>query len=498
MADYRAEEPTGGRFYKFLTSCWFMPTVAFVLLWSVGYVSDIAIDEGLWNYIGNLWVHYGIPPYVGAVENKTPGIFEVFALSNLLFGVNYWFPRLLGVLSMAAAALLICYLGRALHGRMAGAFAGVIFALTMSWARLEGYWPAQAESFMVFFITLGFLFIVMSRGKTDNTRLFAAFAAGLAAGVAIQFKQIAVFSAGAMLAFILLESRTSLKDRLVFRGGLFVAGLLVGILVMLIPLFLSGVTLWDYIDGAWLILFQGGTAAPLSIRITKGYNFWFRSEGVLFWLLVFIFLVQGKRFLAERGPFWGVLTWLLFDFIASNSSGYYYGHQLKQFVPPVALAGGIAIAQIFRSLYRANIIPSKDFSSRVLVSLAILALVWWGFSATKTQRESGFDLQRNIAFWLKNNTTPDDYIYVNTLAGGGCAILAYSERRCPSRYFTYMLLSRKGALEEFRRDMHENKPKFIVDRPDDPWMNIDWFQGFLDSNYVLIRTEGDFRIFRLK
>ena len=491
-------EPTGGRLYRFLTNHWLIAGVVFLVLWFVGHVPDISIDEGFWNYIGNLWVRYGIPPYVGAVENKSPAIFELFALSNILFGINYWFPRLLGVLSMAATTFLLCYLGRRLHGRAAGAFAGLLFGFTMSWSRMEGYWPAQTESFMVFFTVLGFLLVVAGSEKIGRVRLFFAFAAGLAAGIGVQFKQIAIFSAAAMFVFILLESKTSLKDRLVCRGGLFLAGTVVGILVMLIPLLFSGVTLWDYLDGAWLILFQGGTAAPLSIRLAKGYTLWFRSEGVLFWPLVFMFIFQYRGLRGAGIPFWGLLLWLILDFLGANASGYYYGHQLKQFVPPVALAGGLGIAQIFRSLCGANSLPINRFPSRVLASLALLILVWWGFSATKTQQEARLDLQRNIALWLKENTSKEDYIYVNTLSAGGWAILAYSERRCPSRYFTYMFLSRQGAMEEFSRDMHERKPRFIVERPDDPWMNIGWFQGFLDSNYVLVKTEGDFQVFQLK
>ncbi|MGC8894338.1 MAG: ArnT family glycosyltransferase [candidate division WOR-3 bacterium] len=491
-------EPIGGRLFRLITSPWLIAGFVFLVLWFVGRVPDIAIDESLWSYIANLWVRYGVPPYVGAIENKSPGIFEVFALTNLLFGVNYWLPRLLGVLSMAAATLLISYLGRVLHGRLAGAFAGVIFGLMMSWVRMEGYWPAQTESFMVLFTALGFFLLIMDGRTKGIAGHVLVFASGLAAGLAIQFKQVAVFSAAAMFLFILLEFKISLRDKLFCRGGLFLAGVATGVVVMLIPLFLSGVTLWDYIDGAWFILFQGGTAAPMAIRLTKGYNFWFRSEGVLIWVFVFIFIIQFRSFRDAGIPFWGIITWLILDFIGANSSGYYYGHQLKQVIPPVALAGGIGIAQVFRSLVKSGAISPDRFSSRAMLSLGILALVLWGFSSTKTQQEARLDSQKNLGLWLRENTTREDYIYVNTLARGGWAILAYAERRCPSRYFNYMFLSRRGAMEEFSRDMHERKPKFIVDRPGDPWMNISWFQGFLDSNYVLVKTEGDFRIFRLK
>ena len=51
-------------------------------------------DEYLWSYIGRIWNRNGIPPYIGAVENKTPGIFIVYAVSDFLFESNIFFIRI--------------------------------------------------------------------------------------------------------------------------------------------------------------------------------------------------------------------------------------------------------------------------------------------------------------------------------------------------------------------------------------------------------------------
>ena len=56
----------------------------------------LSFDEAMWHYIGRNWFRHGMTPYTGGVDNKSPLIFAVFGISDWLFGVNYWFPRVLG------------------------------------------------------------------------------------------------------------------------------------------------------------------------------------------------------------------------------------------------------------------------------------------------------------------------------------------------------------------------------------------------------------------
>ena len=96
-------------------------------------------DEGIFHYAGWLWVHKGLPPYVGVVENKGPAIFIVNAISNVLFGVNIWFTRLLGCLFLVGTSWLLYLIGRRLAGKTAGTLAMITFGLAMSWASMNGW-----------------------------------------------------------------------------------------------------------------------------------------------------------------------------------------------------------------------------------------------------------------------------------------------------------------------------------------------------------------------
>ncbi|HEX3385469.1 MAG TPA: hypothetical protein VHS53_09790, partial [Mucilaginibacter sp.] len=66
----------------------------FVALFTDGFA--LSFDEAMWHYIGRNWFRNGLVPYNGGIDNKSPFIFAIFGLSDKLFGVNYWFPRVLG------------------------------------------------------------------------------------------------------------------------------------------------------------------------------------------------------------------------------------------------------------------------------------------------------------------------------------------------------------------------------------------------------------------
>ena len=63
---------------------------------------DFTHEESMWHYIGRNWFRLGLTPYAGGIDNKSPLIFAVFGLSDQLFGINFWFPRLLGIACQSA------------------------------------------------------------------------------------------------------------------------------------------------------------------------------------------------------------------------------------------------------------------------------------------------------------------------------------------------------------------------------------------------------------
>ncbi len=70
--------------------------ILFFILIFVALHPYMAYDEALWSYIGRIWSNNGLPPYTESVENKTPGIFMLHAISERIAIGNYLFVRIIG------------------------------------------------------------------------------------------------------------------------------------------------------------------------------------------------------------------------------------------------------------------------------------------------------------------------------------------------------------------------------------------------------------------
>ena len=77
----------------------------FIALLTNGFA--LSADEAMWHYIGRNWFRHGLAPYSGGADNKSPLIFAVFGFSDWLFGVNYWFPRVLGTVCQSVGIYYI-------------------------------------------------------------------------------------------------------------------------------------------------------------------------------------------------------------------------------------------------------------------------------------------------------------------------------------------------------------------------------------------------------
>src|SRR3978361_1052745 len=83
----------------------------------------LSFDEAMWHYIGRNWFTHGLIPYSGGVDNKSPLIFAVFGLSDKLFGVNYWFPRLLSTTCQSIGIYYVYKIAKQVAGHQAGMLA---------------------------------------------------------------------------------------------------------------------------------------------------------------------------------------------------------------------------------------------------------------------------------------------------------------------------------------------------------------------------------------
>ena len=411
-------------------------------------------DEGIWCYIANLWNHFGIPPYTMAVENKTPGIFYLFTLGCKFFGVNFWFPRLLAVISIGISGWFLYLSGKLLLDRNAGLLAMLIFGLAMAWGVMDGLYTAQTETFMALFTILAF-FYFFKFYKNEKTSYISLLWAGIWIGAAIAFKQIAITSLVVLFIGVLITKKNDYQR---LRGVAFlVAGVLAATVVSILPLLFTGVSIIQYIHGAWLTLLKSGSSLSSDNRVLYFLGAWSRPGLSPLYPLAALVLFNSKKLRGKGIPWLVFVLWILFDFIAVNSSGFYYGHQFKQLLPSIALGGGLVLSTLFGTNERH--LPH----AQLLVVILLLFIPPGAY--TDRPDESKATLQKNykeLGLWLKDHTKPEQPIYIYTEKAN--SVMAWSERKSSSRYFNAIFIVNDKGKEASKllKDLENNPPAFFL------------------------------------
>lgn len=457
---------------KFLKENWIFILIIFLitlLLISVACSAPMGNDEGIWNYISRLWVKENLPPYVGGLENKTPGIFLLFGFSNFLFGVNFWFPRLLGIISLIIATVFVYKIGKELHSKTAGIFGMLIFGLTMTWPFVDGTYIAQTESFMILFTILAFHTLIKMPQRF--------FLIGLFLGLAISFKQVAIFDALAIFFIINFFRKARLKDNIFLLLGIICATFLA-----LLPLLLSGTHLSDYFYGAWRLLLYGDHFS-LNERVRLFIKIWSGPEARLLLFLPLLFIVVAQK----RDYFWPLFVWAVFCFLGVNLSGNYYGHQFKQLVPPIALMSGIFIADL---IGRPKLIS---------FAAAVVFLLWLPVDMLKfdfVMPNKLADSRRDLGLLLNKETIKGDYVYI--YGRGGNPVMAYSDRKSSSRYFNSFFINNGAEKKELLNDLVKNQPKYILLPQNEESHSFYELDQIIRQSYSLQMEQGNYQIYKVK
>src|SRR5579863_741238 len=171
----------------------------FIALLTNGFA--LSSDEASWQYIGRNWFRNGLVPYNGGVDNKSPLFFVVFGLSDILFGVNYWFPRVVGTICQSAGIYYIYKIARHIGGRHAGMLAISFYGLSVLWHGVDGRYVSYTETYDALFIILAFYFFLTSKSSKGY------FISGFLAAIGLGFRLSAFFGVAAIFIAALKKSR---------------------------------------------------------------------------------------------------------------------------------------------------------------------------------------------------------------------------------------------------------------------------------------------------
>lgn len=456
----------------------------------------MGVNEGIWSYVGWLWDAKGLPPYAAAVENKTPGIFILYALSHHFWGVAYLPVRLAGVLAQVAGGCFLFLLCKRLYNRLAGSLAMLLFLLTNAWPGMASSWPGHPESFLILFVALAALTVHSAvRASTLRRRKALILLAGVFLGLAAAFKQIAIFDALAMLILAGAWTPPAGRTRRLVVDALFMAlGFIAASIVTAVPILMAGVGGSDYFAGAWLILLNGSGNPHLGSRFLFFLRSWGEGKMLLFYPLLLLFVIQRGNLKALGIPWAALLAWLILDFVSVASSGYFYPNQVKQITPVLSIVSGLTVAAMIARYAQ----PLQQADKWSLVSWLLISALWlaqqaWVQGLFLTPPA---DPNEKVASWIRANTDPSDYIYA--FSEYASPINAYAMRRSSSRHFNTIFFNKNNVLarRELEGDLAARPPKVIILGENELPAPPKWFTSLLATNYRRVFGQAPYGIYQ--
>jgi 4-amino-4-deoxy-L-arabinose transferase-like glycosyltransferase len=418
----------------------------FVTLFTDGFA--LSFDEAMWHYIGRNWFRNGLVPYSGGVDNKSPLIFAIFGLSDKLFGVNYWFPRVLGTICQFITIYYVYRISRHISGERAGLFAMVFYGLSLLWHTTGGKYVSYTETYEVLFTVLAVYRFLVAKHNRDI------FICGLLAGIAFSFRLTGAFGALTILISCLCQNR---KYALIFCIGIITA-----IISLLLCGLVTGISMNDMLTYGLTDNFSSGSAADHTF-LWKWHDF--SAKFLQSGMLLFYPLMLGYLFLKRKFDLF--VLWLVSEFTGICLIGIFDNVHLKEVLPPLSIMGALLIYHYINrykfSINLALVIILIIFFPDMSEQLGNFSKALTGFKAAKQRfcnppyviPDEGD--RKKLGWWVRGNTSIRDKVYI---AGFSAQAQAYSERVSPTVYFN----ATQTSLAKARLfiDLRSNKPQMIL------------------------------------
>ena len=445
-------------------------------------------EEAMWQYIGRNWIRNGMVPYAGGIDNKSPLIFLIFGISDRLFGVNFWFPRLLGILVQSGGIFLLYKIAEKTISHRAGLFAISFYGLALAWRTTGGKYVSFTETYSIAFI-LGAIYTSMLFRSNQYS-----FFGGLLAGFGLGFRLSAVFGILPLLVFNFNRSRKT--------GFIFLLGILSAAGFLLLSGLWAGIHLNDYIFYGFTDNFGRGSPTSHSLAWeAQGFaDGFFYSEIILFYpaVLAYFFIKSEMDFL--KG-------WLMCAFAGIVILGIYARNHFKELLPVMSLMSAFVADRLIENDHVAPrrfmlgiwiLFFPKSFEPLFAIKKFFLP----GNPSSVNKNSPAYEdenKKKDVGLWIRNNSDVKEKVFV---AGYGAQIQAYSERLSPSVYFN--VTQTPFAKKRLFADLLTNKPALLVIPLSDRYagaVDVDirsFVQGLVTNNYTLDTCLYNYNIYKYR
>src|SRR5450631_293683 len=449
----------------------------------------LSFDESMWQYIGRNWIRNGLVPYAGGVDNKSPLIFFIFGISDRLFGVNFWFPRLLGTVTESVGVFLVYKIAEKSISRRAALFAISFYGLSLLWRSTGGKYVSYTETYAVTAVLAAIWFTLFC------TKEKYPIIGGLIAGLGFGFRFSAGFGIAPLFLFAFRKNRKT--------AILFLAGLMAAVSLLVLLAFLSGIQIHEFLLYGFTDNFSTGSAtdhAP-AWKAQAFADGFFYSELLLFYPAVFYYFILNRRIDFSK-------VWLISEFLGIVILGIFDRVHFKNLLPVLSLMSAFVVNWLLEN-YKMNagyllmgiwiLFFPKTFEPLFAIKRIFISTINLSASGSQLRAWDEQDSKKKVGLWLRSNTMPAEKIFV---AGYGAEIQAYSERVSPTIYFNVTQTPR--ARRQLFADLNSNLPALVVIPLSDRYLNSvsadirSFVNQIVENNYVRDTALYNYAVFRYK
>lgn len=479
-----------------------LSAVLFALLVAVPSLSyPFGRDQAMFAYIGYAWTQ-GQLPIRDAFDVKPPAIYIVYYLLEL-FNHGTIGPRVVDAIATATISASVFTLGVRLGSRHVGIAAAFLYPIYYYF--FFDFWhTAQSEHLSTACLAVALALLATSDGRRWRTIVAALFVV-----LMISFKPTNVV--------MILPALPLLKGKKIFWITMPVIGLVLG----------AALCIYYELNGSLSSLSELLTAqsnyarrgAPVSFDLQST----FRTQAFI-WMPLFVAVIAGTGGVWIRTRLSDVaLLWCTGAFATILIQGRFFSYHFVSMAMPALMIGCISYSNLLTCRFpitRSGAVVSLGligFCFRCVPNNYIMpSLMLHSGQMTRSDYLKRFD--GLLGFSSFSNEVATEYIGATTTPHQTLSVLAFepylyygSKRLSASRHLSLAPLYgelqipvevRERWIAELRRDCEENPPNVLVTIGDIPselgqhWQATgDHVADYCGSSYILVKTQGLYRIF---
>jgi hypothetical protein len=456
-------------------------------------------DEGVFAAIAQS-IRHGEVLYSQATDNKTPLVFFSYALVQVTLGSSVFALHLAASAVTLATLLASMMAARMLFGTTRSLVAGIVFALLMCTPVLEGN-LALTETFMILPSALALLAFLLAERQEGRKRLIGFAVVGLLIGLAVNYKQVAVFDGAALALIVLLAVRRPVVPLAAMGAGF-----------VLPQAFFMALFLQEHALSQYIYAVIGSLGAYSGQSIAESYLL--RAVGYLPALFVATSLVK-QRLSGDRVPLQKFpALWLSFAFAGAISGPFAFPHYLQQAAPAAALT----VAGL--NMPRPGLLVSAAAKSvaAVLIGLVVFSRFLPTFEARKQLHPVWYYKTFISHQWgsMDSDTYGEDFdgsvVTIDDIAsdikadGAGDTVYVWGDFpwlyvqgdfRNPTPYFTSFLPDiLPDGKARIMQDIEASPPVYVV-VSENAYAPFDDLKVFIGRQYRLVDHRNDWSLWRL-